>query len=246
MDPITMALIASGVSTGVNALSNWSAGRRQNRETRRRENFLTPYLNQDFMARLQAPGSGFNTGQDALMQMLRAGPTSVAETNLNQLATTGSPFDTTEVFKTLTNLDDRQRKKALADVRATTGGLGQRFGSAMVREEGDILSQLLDQSSARNAQIAMGSHEAAQGRRLTATGQLNQREQLLAGIANMLSGNAVNAQSAGQNSQAQLLSLLFGQPMPQTFNPAPQIMDFAQMLLAFGDVQSRNRTGGTN
>jgi len=209
MDPITLGLILSAVGTGVNAGTSYLNQRSANKETKRRQGIAEPWL----QGMLGGGGSEqFNAGQDALMQMLRSNPMEASNRSMTEMVNTGNPFDTTELFRSLGVMDERARGDALAGVRAGSSGLGQRFGTAMARESNNTMAQLLEGAAARNAQIAMGSHESAQGRKLGAASQLGQNQSLMAGLAQMLMGS--DAQQ--QNQQLNALSLLLGMPMGQS------------------------------
>jgi hypothetical protein len=270
-------------STLVNAGMGWYNQRQQNKQLQDRQamasKFLSPYLNEgpggaetglaQLLARLSGgtqPNEAFNTGQDALMQMLRADPNKRTMNMLTGMMQTGDPFDTSEMFKTLETVDARQRQRALADLRGGSTGLGQRFGSSMMRGEEDLVGQMLQSTSARNAQIQQGSYEAAQGRRMQAAGQmgeLNQQHSQLAttlanlGLAKDQANNAAlqlllggygtlgGMQTNRGNQTMQALSLMLGQPMTQTYNPGGDLGQLAQLML-FMNMMKGGGGAGTN
>jgi hypothetical protein len=175
---------------------------------------------------------GYNVGQDALMQMLRSTPDSNLNRSLNSvLSGQGNPFDTSKMFEALGTVDRRNTNQQVADLRGGSGGLGQRFGSAMTGAETALRGSISADLNSRNAQIQAGSHESAQTRLLQAAAQLAARDQFQAGLAgtvrqggmdlsqlfmqNNAQNNASSAQAASMNQQnrnfgAQLLQLLLG------------------------------------
>jgi hypothetical protein len=175
---------------------------------------------------------GFNMGQDSLMQMLRATPASNVNRSLEAvLGGQGNPFDTSSMFETLGKVDRRNANQQVADLRGGMGGLGERFGSALMGAETALRQNMAADTGARNAQIQQGSYESAQGRLLQAASQLAARDQFTAGLAgtirqggmdlgqlfmqNNQANNAAGAQAASMNQQnrnfgAQLLQMLLG------------------------------------
>jgi hypothetical protein len=157
---------------------------------------------------------GFNTGQDAIMQALRTDPTAKSNQALEGIiAGGGNPFDTSALFSALGVMDQRATDTAVAQTRAGASGLGQRFGSYMARQEGDMRLRANEAAAARNAQIQMQSYGDAQQRLLASIGALSGNEQFaaqqqLAGAGQLQQGalNASNIglQAAGMNQQAQL------------------------------------------
>jgi len=235
MDPITLGLLLAGAGTAVNTGANVLNRRSQNKETSRRTGIVEPYLMEMLGG---SPGQAFNTGQDALLQMLRSNPLESSDRAMQGMVETGNPFDMTELFRSLGVMDQRSREGALADVRSGASGLGQRFGTAMARESNNAMSQLLDSAAARNAQIAMGSHDAAQGRRLGAAGQLNQNLMTRMGLAQ----GAMGSDQARQQQQMQALSLLLGLPMGQSAmtGVGSDVGSFGN-LLAFMEMMKRSQ-----
>jgi len=154
-------MILAGVGTGLNALGQWHQGRQQNRRARGLERMAL-----DFGGQSQQPSfleqilrSQFNTGQDGTMQMLRA---DTGEGILGQLA--GQPFDTTELFQSLQPIRNRQLGEGLGQLFAGAPGLGQRFGSSMMQEGGNLTNRFLQEIAAQDAGMRMQSHEAHQNR----------------------------------------------------------------------------------
>jgi hypothetical protein len=147
---------------------------------------------------------GFNLGQDALMQMLRATPESNANKSLEAiLAGGGMPFDTSELFGALETTDRRNTNQQVAGLRAGASGLGQRFGSATQGAEVALRQGIAADTGTRNAGIQQGSHEAAQNRLLQAIAQLGARDQLQAGLAQSVQQGGLSAADflLGANAQ---------------------------------------------
>lgn len=196
MGVLEAAAATAALSSLYGTYQQHQSGKRNERTTNKRnamaEGYILPRLDrgpgsaetglESFLAGLQplreiGVGQGFNTGQDALMQMLRADPLTKTDAVLGGIMETGDPFDTSNVFKTLAVVDNHNREAGLADLRAGAGGLGQRFGSAMMRGEEKLVGEMDENTAARNAQIAMQAYEAAQARRLQAAGLQTGREQ---------------------------------------------------------------------
>lgn len=175
---------------------------------------------------------GFNVGQDALMQQLRATPGSNLNKSLEAvLAGGGNPFDTSELFSALGAVDQRNTNQQVAGLRAGASGLGQRFGSGMLGAETALRQSISGDLNARNAGIQQGSYESAQARLLQAASQLAARDQFQAGLSDQIrrggldlaslfmqnnnANNASAAQAASINQQnrgfeAGLLQMLLG------------------------------------
>lgn len=184
------------------------------------------------------PGmESFNTGQDSLMQMLRAGPGAV-DRSLASMVETGNPFDTSPLFDALGVQDRRARDEGLASVYAGASGLGERFGSATARGATDFLTRFTEGLNTRNAGIASGAYEAAQGRRLQAADQITGREQVLAGIAQALQSAGLNmadlgVRATGANNQAGVAAAGLGQ--------AQQGLRAQLLQMLLGAEQGRNQ-----
>lgn len=148
----------------------------------------------------------WNTGQDALMQMLRAEPTG-----------------TEELFEAWEPLERRALESAMADAWGQAGGLGQRFGSAMIREEGRVRGEAAENAAARRAQTAVQLQESQAGRQLQAADllggrQLGMGQLILQALAQQISGASAlaGAEANRSGADAQLLSILAGQPIAST------------------------------
>lgn len=173
-----------------------------------------------------------NSGNDGLMQLLRG--SGGAGRTLNELATTGNPFDVSQMFTSLQPIEDRMLEETLGDLYGSFSGPGQRFGTAAMRGASDLRGRALEDAMLRRSQISQSAFEAAQGRRLGAsqligalTGQADELG-LRSGVANQ---NAYAQQIAqmlsalgmlggmGQQRQgfnAGLAGMFAGMPMPQS------------------------------
>ena len=124
--------------------------------------------------------SGYNTGQDALMQALNRSPeaqrTGAIDSNLNNLFTTGAPAQMDPVWGAIQKQQGNQMQEAINRVLATSGTVGQRFGSGMFSQVGDIAAKMLDNQNAQTAQLGLSAYENAQGRRMSALGLGNDRD----------------------------------------------------------------------
>lgn len=177
----------------------------------------TPQLT-DFNSLLS--GTGYNAGQDAMMQMLRATPGTQVDKSLNAvLEGQGNPFDTSRMFDALHRMDQTGIAQQVAGLQGSSSGLGQRFGSSMLQAQNNLRQNAQNQIGARDAGIQQSSYEAAQGRMLQAAQQLTGREQfntgMQANLAQLLQQNALgligaqqNVATANNNSLAQAMASL--------------------------------------
>jgi hypothetical protein len=278
---IETAVALAGGGQIISGISNYFNQRSQNRQIRDRnraaERYTIPLINQGqtpssletslaellsgWSQRGSTPNEAFNTGQDSLMQLLRSNPLGRTMQGLEGMAATGDPFDTSNMFSTLEHVDARQRSRALADLRAGSSGLGQRFGSSMMRGEEDLVERLLENTSARNAQIQMGAHESAQGRRLQASNQLGGMVGQQADMANTLAnlglgqeqsaqtmmqlllggyGQLSGMQAGRQNQSMQALGMLLGLPITQSYNPGTDMGQLGQLLLIMAKLREKD------
>lgn len=107
---------------------------------------------------------GMNAGQDGLLQMMRRGGQIYGDGGGQQDAV----FNNSELFKSLEPLDQRLIDRNVSQLRAGTGSLGQRFGTAMAQNEARLREQLGQDVLARNAGLLRDSYESAQNRSLQA------------------------------------------------------------------------------
>lgn len=188
MDPLTIGLITAGVGAGVGAIGDaraqGAANRQQGRVNSAAMGMMMPQGSSPYEAMIQKligglgdpmrldPTSGnidmaaimqrMNPGQDALMQFLRADPMS------KLLGESGGTFDASRAFGMLEGNDALQIERATNATRAGFSGLGSRFGTAAMRNEGRMRSDFAAQIAARNAGIAQSSFESNAARRLAA------------------------------------------------------------------------------
>lgn len=213
------ALLISGLLSAAGSGYNAYSQAQNARKTNRRQNALlgeaagmrTGGPSDVEQQLLQLLGQGnqqsgaFNMGQDALMQMLRA-PEGATDRSLNAMVETGNPFDTSGLFEALGMVDQRMIDTNANALRAGASGLGQRFGTAGMRAEGTMRREALQDVGARNAQLAMGSHESAQARILQAASQLFGQDQARAGWATNLAQLGMQEQGQDMNILGMLLN----------------------------------------
>jgi hypothetical protein len=155
---------------------------------------------------IQSPGtmfaptvgtSQFNAGQDGLLQMMRRDLGRAVDPelsrNLEQIGAGGTLFDNSDVFRSLGALDQRQINEQVGQLQGSAGSLGERYGTALATNEANLRRDALQNLQARNAQLASGSWEQMQARRLQAAGLMAGREQ---------EANAFTLGAAGQQLQA--------------------------------------------
>jgi hypothetical protein len=166
------------------------------------EKMLMEFLGNQDISQLFS-GRAWNSGQDGLMQLL------------NQ-----DTFDPAKLFESWEPIEQRTMNNALADSFGQASGLGQRFGSAMMREEGRVRGEGAENAAARRQETTVGLHESAQDRKLqaaTGLGQMGAQE--IQGMLQFMSAMMGGMQGLGQmgaqrsNNDLGLLSLLFGMPM---------------------------------
>jgi hypothetical protein len=169
----------------------------------------------------------FNPGQDSLLQMMRA-----------------DPYDISKVTDALEPIDKRLLNEQVASLQGSSGSLGQRFGTASANRESNLRRDFLQNITGRNAQLASGMYESAQGRRLQAAGaagqlgqQANEFGATQGNIFNQFIMQALaqqNAMQAGQNQQNMgWAGLMAGVPVPQG-QPSPwpgAAGDIGQLLM---------------
>jgi hypothetical protein len=202
---------------------------------------------------------GYNVGQDALMQFLRADPSGKMQgTNgvLQEIAATGLPSDLSSIFASAHNVNASNNADLLASVTGTSKSVGQRFGSASQRIAGDTARRLADEQSLQNSQLALQAGDAAANRRLSAASTLGQFQ--LSGANSLLSsGQAQSAQIlqallanqstdlSAQNINANLASNA-GQFNANAANQASQFGIQSQLQAALANQQANNQVGQFN
>jgi hypothetical protein len=243
--------VAAGAMIGGNLL-NSGFGYMNQRANRRQANDWRNYMMQqiqgqmvdpnqrspyeDILAQYMTPMGRFNMGQDGGMQALRAdGNRQMNAMGVYQdiMRGGGNPFDTSEMFRALGAVDDRQMANAVAQMRAGATGLGQRFGGAMLNQEADLRRDMLQNLQARNAGIQSQAYEAAQGRLMGAA------DASQAAIMQMIQ-QGYGMSMGNRQMNAQLLGMLSGQqPVPYSQNPLGQMaMDAGQSYLMWRYMQS--------
>jgi hypothetical protein len=178
-------------------------------------------------------GKAWNSGQDGLMQML------------NQ-----DTFDPAQLFASWEPIEQRAMNNALADSFGQASGLGQRFGSAMMREEGRVRGEGAENAAARRQETTVGLHESAQDRRLQAAQGLgnmgSQQAQLMLQFMSAMMGGMQGLGSLGEsrgNRELGLLNMLFG--FPAGGNAFPGAMtDMGGFLAMLPMLQSLMPGGG--
>ena len=221
LEPATLAMVVAGGSSAVNTLGNIHQNRGQQRRADRLESRAMGMMETGPSFLESMLRSQFNTGQDGQMQMMRSMP---GASTLNELSETGNPFDTSELFEALQPLRGRQLQEGLGALRAGAPGLGQRFGSAMRRNEGQTVLEHLQNISAQDAGIQMQSHEAAQGRRLGAA-------QIQQGSAQGLMQILMQAENSRRQGNIGLLGTAVGVPQAGGVQYGQPGMDIAQLML---------------
>lgn len=158
--------------------------------------------------------SGFNPGQDGLLQMMRRDISAPMDPSINpELQSLGQTFDNSALFSALGTQDQRGLDEQVNQLRGSVGSFGQRFGSGLLKAEADLRGDFLANTGARNAQIQANAFEAGMGRQAQGLGMRIGREQFAAGLpfqnaamqlqaAQGAAGNAL--QGSGMDLQAQL------------------------------------------
>lgn len=182
---------------------------------------------------------GVNTGQDPLMQMMRANvstppgsPDPMTQAGLGQ-------FDNTNLMNALKSQDQQLLDEQVNQLHGSAGDFGKRFGTDMMRNEAQLRNQFATNIAAQNAQLQSQSFENAAGRNLQGL-LANQQAGLQAGLQNQQLGaqlgmfNAGNQQQAGlqgqqlnqligsQNQQSALQALLANQGLAGQYGLANQ------------------------
>lgn len=191
-----------------------------------------------------APGmQGFNTGQDALAQMLRA-----------SAGYNGDPFDTSSQFAALEPIEAREQQRALGTLRGSAGSLGARFGSAFAGREATLLNTMTQDAASRRAGIAQTSYEAAQGRRLQsqtnalgAAGQMQQSSLAQQGLLQQIMAMLAQTEASRRGYNASLFGA--SAAMPTGTNAGQTIAsggaDFATLIALMSGMNRRPTTAPT-
>lgn len=114
-------------------------------------------------------GSGFNTGQDGMMQQMRGMP--------------DGRFDTSEYFNSIRALSNQDLNDQIQAQRGQVGSLGQRFGTAQSGIEARLRERATVGLGAQYANVGLQSYEAAQ----------NRSQNGMLGLLGLLAGRQTNA-----------------------------------------------------
>lgn len=269
MDPITLGALSMAAGTVMNTgTSIWNQNQ-ANKTARRRESAAGSMMQngpstyetmlQQLLTGMQGPqmstasiptaasltnGQAFNTGQDALMQLLRANPQTQVDANLGSMAATGMPYNTSAMFDAFRASDTQAVNEQVAGLRAGSSGLGQRFGSANSSAEAALRATLAGNFQARNAQLDASSYEGAMQRMLAANQQLTGREQFgqqfQAGLAQTLSQLGLDIGNFGLESAKTSMAQTQGNNAAQQGFQQNQLSAIAQLLGAFQNRQGLN------
>jgi hypothetical protein len=221
VDPVTAAMVFSAAGSVVDTVGNVSQNRSAGRRANRIESAAMGQMSNTPSELERLLRSRFNVGQDGGMQFMRSSPGGAA---ISELSETGSPFDTSEMFDALQPVRGRQLNEGLAALRAGAPGLGQRFGSAMLRNEGQTVLEHLQNIAAQDSQMQFQAHESAQGRRLQAS-QIGFGSEL--GFLQLMAQLEQNRRSG--NLQA--LGIAAGVPQPGAISYGQPGQDIGQLLL---------------
>lgn len=205
-------------------------------------------------AQMLTPGAigsqGFNSGQDALMQMLNRSPgPSVNDPTLGlELQQAGQSFNNSDLFGALAPLDQRLIDTQVAGLQGSLGSLGQRFGTTTLDKERQLRSDFAQNIAARNAQLQSTSFENAAQRQLQALGQRGTREQFMATLPLQQQAQQLNTAQALQQGglqQSGLLSQLF-QANQGAGLQAGQANQGATLQALLANLQAQQQTGLAN
>jgi hypothetical protein len=204
-----LPIIAYGAGTGLSLWEQHQAGKAAKGNQAMAFGLMQPGQS-EIEKLLQSFGSAApNSSQDGFMQYLTNAAGAGAGRSLTELSDTGSPFDNTELFRSLGVIDDQSINDQAMQLRAGAGSLGARFGSGFAQSEGLLRERGASSAAARRAGIAAQSYEGAQGRRLSAldmlrgtyqgdqSNQMAQRSQMLQAL---LGAGGLESQRRGYNA----------------------------------------------
>jgi hypothetical protein len=140
--------------------------------------------------------TGYNAGNDALMQLLRADPSrqlTATDSQMAEMLATGNPFNTSNQFDSLQKLFGQNTDDAVARIQGSTGRLGARFGSATQQNVARSVERLNTERNAQLASLEQQAFESAQGRRMGAAN-------LLAGLETSRRTDTIDAARAAQQA----------------------------------------------
>jgi hypothetical protein len=143
---------------------------------------------------------GSNAGQDGLLQMMRRDVSAPRDASIDPMLQSGTQqFDNSALFRALAPQDNQLLDEQVNQLRGSAGSFGQRFGSEMIKREGNMRQTFANNIAARNAGIQQQSFEAAQGRNLQGAGIQSGREQFFGQIP--FQNAQLQQQAAGQAGQ---------------------------------------------
>lgn len=181
---------------------------------------------------------GANAGQDALLQMMRRDISAPRDASIDPMLQSGTgSFNNSGLMDALKTQDQGLLDEQVNQLRGSAGSFGQRFGSQMMKQEGQMRNQFATNVAARNASLQQQSFESAANRSLQGAGiqagreqffgqQPFQNAQLQQGAAGMAQqggfqgqGMGLQAQLANQNAGLQAQQFNVGtQQNAQQFN----------------------------
>lgn len=126
-------------------------------------------------------GSGYNTGQDSMLQLMRRQLTPTQDPSLQagiaRQASGNTAFDNTDLFKALAPMDQFGIQQQVDALHGQARSLGQLAGGPMQNAEALLRSQMASSIGARNAGIQQQSYESAQQRAMQGLGLQAGQEQ---------------------------------------------------------------------
>lgn len=128
----------------------------------------------DFLRTISS-NAGINSGQDALMQQLRADPSkqqTYVDDTIRGVATRADPFAAGGSYENLDRLNQLDTRRQVAGLRGSASSVGGRFGSNAATAESTLREGLATQQGAQRATLA----EQFQNLRLQAAALGNARE----------------------------------------------------------------------
>lgn len=142
---------------------------------------------------------GANAGQDALLQMMRRDVSAPRDASIDPMLQSGTgSFNNSNQMSALANQDQMLLDEQVNQLRGSAGSFGQRFGSQMMKQEGNMRNQFATNIAARNANLQQQSYENAANRNLQGAGIEAGREQFFGSQGLQ---NAQLQQSAAQAAQ---------------------------------------------
>lgn len=197
--PTAIPLIIAGVGTGINAYQQHKAAKSANRRSSRMMDTAEAQIQSGPGFLEEILRSQFNPGQDAGLQALRSTP---GGNFIQQFLGDGGGE---QLINSLQPVRDRQLRGGLAEIRASSPGLGQRFGSANMANERNLVGDHLQTIAAQDA----ATRFEAQGRQLQFGTNILE---LLAGQENNRLGRNITA-TTGMSAIPSPVAGQLGQPL---------------------------------